>query len=38
VLQSAFLQGETVLVGIVLSVEEVAAALEIEDERVAVVG
>jgi hypothetical protein len=34
VLQLAFLQGKVVLVEIVLSAEEVAAALETEDERV----
>ena len=37
-LQPAFLQGEAVMGGLVLSAEEVVAALEIEGGRVAVVG
>lgn len=37
-LQPAFLQGEAVMVGLVLSAEEVVAALVIEGGRVAVVG
>jgi hypothetical protein len=36
VLQPAFLQGEVVLVGLVLSAEEVVAAWETEDEHIVV--
>lgn len=35
--QPAFLQGDTVLVGVVLSAEEVVAALEIEGKKIVVV-
>jgi hypothetical protein len=34
VLQPAFLQGDTVLAGVVLSAEEVVAALETEGKRI----
>jgi hypothetical protein len=38
VLQPAFLQGKIVLVGVVLSAEEVAVALETEGELIAIAG